>query len=113
MSADPDKWHIGWEWHANMWYVEPPVSMMDDVDVKWFEDRSEAFQWVDDQIRSQEVISPVEGIPTKGPLIVVDNPILPAYVPAGLRQQRVSDPLPEQVDLPPHIAQYQRMVGLK
>lgn len=50
-----EAWHIGWDWHADMWYVEPPFDVELDEPIKWFSNRDEAFNYVDDWIRKQPV----------------------------------------------------------
>lgn len=50
-----DVWHIGWDWHADMWYVEPPFDVDLDEPIKWFNERHQAFDFVDDWIREQPV----------------------------------------------------------
>ena|SRR5690349_10324600 len=48
-------WHIGWDWFAHMWFVEPPFDVDLDEPMKWFTEREDAFDYVDTWIREQPV----------------------------------------------------------
>lgn len=121
-------WHIGWDWYAAMWFVEPPddVELPDGEPMLWYADRDKAFGFVDTQIREQPVInSPVDEIPslpfelTKTD--VPDNPTLPAYVPRDEREELkpwedlVRNPVGEQPneDRAARLEYYSDRVGLK
>jgi hypothetical protein len=85
-----DAWHIGWDWHAGMWFVEPPFSVDLDEPMLWFNERHEAFEKVDEFIREQPVrASVVDEIPAPPVDLTVirheDNPFIPRYVPKVLR----------------------------
>lgn len=95
-----EAWHIGWDWHADMWYVEPPfdVEFEDGEPMKWFHDRAEAFEEVDRFIREQPVqASIVDEIEQKfeptvlrhedNPLLQGDNKIPPALAKAQAAQR--------------------------
>jgi hypothetical protein len=53
-DSDPDKWYIGWDWFAQMWWVDPPLGCPDQ-DQKWFTDRADAFEYMDEWLRKQDV----------------------------------------------------------
>jgi|SRR6478735_6157594 len=116
-----EAWHIGWDWHADMWYVEPPfdAELPDGEPMKWFNHRNEAFEFVDEQIREQPVMaSVVDEIPPNPVEATVirheDNPHLPRYVP---KIERMPEPAPEPVRVlseaaADRVADYASKVGL-
>lgn len=87
-----DVWGIHWDWHAEMWFVEPPFDVELDEPIKWFNERSEAFEFVDEQIRSQ---------PVKVSVVDQTDAVLEPVL-------RYSSPKNEE-----RIAEYARKVGLK
>ena len=99
-------WHIGWDWHAHMWFVEPPFDVELDDPMVWFNDRDKAFGFVDQWIREQPVqASVVDQIEQKFEDLTVvrheDNPLLgqgkipPALLRAqeAQRRQKPSEPV--------------------
>ena len=126
-------WHVGWDWFAHMWYVEPPFDVELDEPIKWFNDRDQAFEFVDDWIREQPVgvsvidqaevnTEPVVPIPLEE-TVTVDVP----YVPRSREDQImepprvVSQPVPVHIPTPEEattaaerrVAEYAQRVGLK
>lgn len=96
-----DAWHIGWDWHAGMWFVEPPFDVDLEEPMLWFNERYEAFEKVDQFIREQPVQgSVIDEIPEAPVDLTVirheDNPFIPRYVPKVLRdgepERVVSEP---------------------
>ncbi len=124
MDRDPDKWFIGWEWHAGMWYVDPPVGIELD-DEAWFTDRAKAFAFVDEQLQKQPVQnSLVDEVPEQ-PFELTrikheDNPLLPPsngvprYVPKALRSLPVAPEPNDEVTekSAARVADYASRVGL-
>lgn len=99
-------WHVGWDWHAHMWFVEPPFDVELDDPMVWFNDRDDAFGFVDQWIREQPVqASVVDQLEQKfeqtGILRHEDNPLLgenqipPALLRAqeAQRRQKPSEPV--------------------
>lgn len=124
---DPgDVWHIGWDWHADLWFVEPPFDVELDEPIKWFNQRHEAFEFVDDQIRRQPVqVSVFDHVDSSN---VVDATPPPEQTVPYVRATEV--PEPQRVARPVHpvyvppieearnpkearLAQYAATVGLK
>lgn len=94
-----EAWHIGWDWHAGMWFVEPPFDVDLDEPMLWFNERHQAFEKVDQFIREQpllvDVVSEIQ--PVREDLTVIrheDNPLIPAYVP---KAERKPEPEPEPI----------------
>lgn len=94
-----DVWHIGWDWHADMWYVEPPFDVDLDEPIKWFNERHQAFDFVDDWIREQPVsVSVVDQVDS--PAARLDrNPETKARVEAA--HARIEEAVPVYVPEPP------------
>ena len=69
-------WHVGWDWYADMWYVEPPFDVELDEPIKWYSERQEAFDFVDEWFRTQapatDLTPPPAGEPEQQ---VVSNPV--------------------------------------
>jgi hypothetical protein len=105
-----------------MWYVEPPDEVELDEPIMWFNERHQAFEFVDDQIREQPVrASVVDEIPqrqfTTADLTVLrheDNPLLPRYVPKAERQpEQQREPLRVNSDAAgDRVSDYASRVGL-
>lgn len=124
-------WHIGWDWYAHMWFVEPPFDVELEEPIKWFHERNQAFEFVDDWIREQPVQASIvdvaeishDIIPLPEETVTVDIP----YVPRSREEQvleppRVlSDPAPVRIPTPEEatsaaerrVAEYAQRVGLK
>jgi hypothetical protein len=132
---EEEHFHIGWDWHANLWFVEPPVAYDElDVGTRYYVDRDQAFEAVDTMIREQ----PVQRDPITDELLreelaqIVDNaddPLPPrepvrqtAAEPVrrvstsetNRRRYGVANPLAEQplTSREERLSQYQWAVGL-
>jgi hypothetical protein len=128
-------WHIGWDWHADMWYVEPPYDVELDEPMKWFHDRYKAFDFVDEWLRSMPVqatlAEDVERLARNPETVAAiqrgeqhiqdavvvrheDNPYLPKYVPQIERQPEIQEPVRVLNDkAADRVADYASRVGLK
>lgn len=125
-------WHIGWDWYAHMWFVEPPFDIELDEPIKWFNDRSDAFDYVDDWIRTQPVqVGVVEQSEADSGVVILPDvatweneggPI--ARVPRSRDEQVVEPPrVLSEVHIPTpdeaqnaqqrRIAEYNQRVGIK
>ena len=123
-------WHVGWDWHAHMWFVEPPFDVELEEPMIWFNERDEALGFVDQWIREQPVqASVVDEIEHKyeptvirhedNPLLKPDNDIPPALRKAQEAQRRakpMEDVEPRRVYASPaaedRVAAYAERVGL-
>lgn len=124
-------WHIGWDWYAHMWYVEPPFDVELEEPIKWFHERSDAFNFVDDWIREQPVqASIVDQAEINHELVTVeeeDVDAVPPYVPRSRDEtiteppRVLSTPVPVHIPTPEEattaaerrVAEYAQRVGLK
>lgn len=112
-------WHVGWDWHADLWFVEPPEDVELDDPILWFNERHQAFEFIDDWIRTQPVqASVVDEVPEQPFELPVirheDNPLLPPYVP---KAQRPAEPVREPIrvlneNAADRVADYASRVGL-
>lgn len=114
-----EAWHIGWDWHAGMWFVEPPFDVDLEEPMLWFTERYQAFEKVDQFIREQpllvDVVSEIQ--PVREDLTVIrheDNPLIPAYVPKAERPEgKPKEPLRVLNDqAAQRVAHYASRVGL-
>lgn len=117
-------WHIGWDWHANMWYVEPPFDVDLDEPIKWFNDRHEAFDFVDTWIREQpvqasvldQVDEPPPEFETLTPESVEDSPVY-VHVPEQVREVSAPVHIPRLEEATSkreaRLAEYAARVGIK
>lgn len=114
-----EAWHIGWEWHADLWFVEPPFDVELDEPIKWFNVRHEAFEFVEKQIREQPVrVSVVDGIPEQPfdlqrQRIPDDDPQIPHYVPCKIRVDEEPGTVPGSSRVSDRVDEYASRVGLK
>jgi hypothetical protein len=121
-------WHIGWDWFAHMWYVEPPFDVELDEPIKWFNERGQAFNFVDDWIRSQPVqasvidqmdTGPAETIalPDEGTDLAVQYVPPRVEVPEPVRQMVAPVHIPSleeaQTKQEARLAEYAQRVGIK
>jgi hypothetical protein len=126
-------WHIGWDWYAHMWFVEPPFDVDLDEPIKWFNDRDEAFNFVDDWIREQPVqASIVDQAEINHEVVAVDTSTWDddggSIIPPRSRAEQVIEPprvlsVPAPVHIPTpeeattaaerRVAEYAQRVGLK
>lgn len=124
-------WHVGWDWYAHMWFVEPPFDVELDEPIKWFNERHDAFDFVDTWIREQPVQASVveQSEVTQGALVIAlpDENVTDFRVPRSREEQiteppRVlSQPVPVHIPTPEEattnaerrVAEYAQRVGLK
>ena len=120
-------WHIGWDWYAHMWFVEPPFDVDLDEPIKWFTDRHQAFDYVDEWIRTQPVqVSVLDqmDVPTPEPPqpefdVVTPEPVadVPVYTPEPVRELSAPVHIPSleeaQTAQERRLAEYARRVGIK
>ena len=119
-------WHVGWDWYAHMWFVEPPFDVDLDEPIKWFNERHTAFEFVDDWIREQPVQASVveqaeinhDPEAVREFEVINEEPVseVPVYVPEPKRVlSDVHIPTPEeaQTERERRLAAYNQRVGIK